>query len=149
MRFEEGTNQCQDRHQLDQLRHSGFSVDASVHIPAGSSKTQEALSQYIARRMAVPPPLSLKKISIRENREATVVYYTSNNEFFKGKTESFPATRFLLELTQHMPGGAQPMWCGSPMRILAVITEPEEVKKILRHLVKVGRPPPGLDPTFV
>jgi hypothetical protein len=39
--------------------------------------------------------------------------------------------------------------CGSPMRILAVITEPEEVKKILRHLVKVGRPPPGLDPNFV
>jgi hypothetical protein len=35
------------------------------------------------------------------------------------------------------------------MRILAVITEPEEVKKILRHLVKVGRPPPGLDPSFV
>jgi hypothetical protein len=39
--------------------------------------------------------------------------------------------------------------CGSPMRILAVITEPEEVKKILRHLVKVGRAPPGLDPNFV
>jgi hypothetical protein len=39
--------------------------------------------------------------------------------------------------------------CGSPMRILAVITEPEEVKKILRHLVKVGRSPPGLDPDFV
>jgi trimethylamine--corrinoid protein Co-methyltransferase len=39
--------------------------------------------------------------------------------------------------------------CGSPMRILAVITEPEEVRKILRHLVKVGRPPPGLDPNFV
>jgi len=35
------------------------------------------------------------------------------------------------------------------MRILAVITEPEEVRKILRHLVKVGRSPPGLDPDFV
>jgi hypothetical protein len=35
------------------------------------------------------------------------------------------------------------------MRILAVITEPAEVKKILRHLVKVGRPPPGLDRNFV
>jgi hypothetical protein len=35
------------------------------------------------------------------------------------------------------------------MRILAVITEPEEVKKILRHLVKVGQSPPGLDPSFV
>jgi len=37
--------------------------------------------------------------------------------------------------------------CGSPMRILAVITEPEEVRKILRHLMKTGRSPPGLDPT--
>jgi hypothetical protein len=34
---------------LSNWRHSGFSVDASVHIPAGSSKTREALSQYIAR----------------------------------------------------------------------------------------------------
>ena len=75
-------------------RHSGFSIDASVHIPAGSSKTRKALSQYIAR-----PPLSLKKISIEENKEATVVYYTSDNDFFKGKIESFPVTRFLLELT--------------------------------------------------
>jgi hypothetical protein len=79
-------------------RHSGFSVDASVHIPAGSSKTREALSQYIAR-----PPLSLKKISIKENGEATVISYTSDNEFFKEKTEAVPVTRFLLELTQHIP----------------------------------------------
>jgi len=28
--------------------------------------------------------------------------------------------------------------CRSPMKVIAVITEPEEVKKILRHLVKVG-----------
>ena len=35
--------------------------------------------------------------------------------------------------------------CGSPMRILAIITDPEEVNKILRHLVKTGKPPPGLD----
>ncbi len=49
-------------------RHFGFSVDyASVHIPAGSSKTREVLSQYIAC-----PHVSLKKISIKENGEATV-----------------------------------------------------------------------------
>ncbi len=29
--------------------------------------------------------------------------------------------------------------CSSPMKIIAVITDPEEVKKILRHLVKTGR----------
>jgi hypothetical protein len=33
------------------------------------------------------------------------------------------------------------------MCILAVITEPEEVRKILRHLVKISRSPPGFDPT--
>jgi len=37
--------------------------------------------------------------------------------------------------------------CSPPMRILAVIIEPEEVRKILRHLVKIGRSPPGVDPT--
>jgi hypothetical protein len=29
------------------------------------------------------------------------------------------------------------------MNVIAVITEPEEVKKILRHLVKVGRGRPA------
>jgi hypothetical protein len=33
-----------------------------------------------------------------------------------------------------------------PMRILAVITEAEEVRKILRHLAKIGRSPPGFEP---
>ena len=193
-------------------RHSGFSVDASVHIPAGSSKTREALSQYITR-----PPLSLKKLSIEENGEATVVSYTSDNEFFKGKIQSFSVIRFLLELTQHIPPrGSQYIrryglyasrtkgkwpdmphvmrlapagwkaerlqasdpiqsyyeesavpdqesrrtWarliaqvyevdplecprCHSPMNVIAVITDPQEVRKMLRHLVKIGRSPPG------
>jgi len=42
-------------------------------------------------------------MSIRENGEATVISYSSDNEFFKGKTENFSAIRFLLELTQHIP----------------------------------------------
>ena len=35
--------------------------------------------------------------------------------------------------------------CGSQMKLIAVITDPSEVRKILRHLVKIGRAPPGLD----
>jgi hypothetical protein len=199
-------------------KHSGFSVD-SIRVPASSIKAREALSQYIAR-----PPLSLKKIGIQENGEATVISFTSDNEFFAGKTESFALMRFLLELTQHIPPkGCQYIrryglyasrtkgkwpdkpqvarlapagckkqqqqpdpevhpyqaeaacsvsekesrstWarliaqvyevdplvcprCSAPLRILAVITDPAEVKKILRHLVKTGRSPPGLDPSF-
>jgi len=45
----------------------------------------------------------LKKLSIEENGEATVISYTSNNDFFRGKIESFSVIRFLLELTQHIP----------------------------------------------
>lgn len=36
--------------------------------------------------------------------------------------------------------------CGSPMEIIAVIMEPSETSRILKHLVKVGRPPPNFDP---
>jgi len=32
------------------------------------------------------------------------------------------------------------------MKIIAVITDPAQVLRILRHLVKTGKPPPGLDP---
>ena len=45
--------------------------------------------------------------------------------------------------------------CHSPMKVIAVIigprsghrTDPAQVLKILRHLIKKGTPPPGLDPT--
>ncbi|MBM3501624.1 MAG: transposase [Armatimonadetes bacterium] len=39
--------------------------------------------------------------------------------------------------------------CGSAMTVIAVITDPPEVRKILRHLVKIGRAPPGLDPSLL
>ena len=35
--------------------------------------------------------------------------------------------------------------CGSEMKLIAVITDPAEVGKILRHLLKISRAPPGLD----
>jgi hypothetical protein len=34
--------------------------------------------------------------------------------------------------------------CGSEMKL---ITDPPEVRRILRHLLKIGRAPPGLDPS--
>jgi hypothetical protein len=36
--------------------------------------------------------------------------------------------------------------CGSEMKIIAIIMDPEETAKILRHLIKTGKSPPGLDP---
>ena len=39
--------------------------------------------------------------------------------------------------------------CGSPMKAIAVIQDPNEIKHILRHLIKIGRAPPGLDESSV
>jgi hypothetical protein len=35
------------------------------------------------------------------------------------------------------------------MKLIEVIADPPEVRKILRHLLKIGRTPPGLDPSSV
>ena len=35
--------------------------------------------------------------------------------------------------------------CGSEMKIKAIIMDPQEVNKVLRHLVKTGRAPPNFD----
>jgi len=39
--------------------------------------------------------------------------------------------------------------CGSPMRVIAVIQDRDEIKHILRHLIKIGRARPGLDESSV
>ncbi|MFP4705613.1 MAG: transposase [Spirochaetaceae bacterium] len=36
--------------------------------------------------------------------------------------------------------------CGADMKVIAVIEDPEELGRILRHLVKIGRSPPGFHP---
>ena len=35
--------------------------------------------------------------------------------------------------------------CGADMKVIAVIQDPDELRRILRHLVKIGRSPPGFD----
>lgn len=39
--------------------------------------------------------------------------------------------------------------CSSPMKIIAIIMDPTETEKILRHLVKIGRSPPLFDPEIL
>jgi len=57
-------------------RHSGFSPDNSVHLPAGSTRARKALSKYISQ-----PTLSLKRMSVQENDEATQISNTADNGF--------------------------------------------------------------------
>ena len=210
--------------------HSGFSVDLSVKIPATSSRAREALAQYIAR-----PPISLSKMLVEEH-EASVLYRSEYNPYFKTNEKLFPALEFLVQLLQHLPDARSSLirryglyssrsrgtwhrktylvrlapegwvrqheqhvpvtvdgapgdcpdesvsakqsraahrtaavsqetarvWarllakiydvdalkcsrCGSPMKVLAVITDPTQVRRVLLHLIKTGAAPPGLD----
>jgi hypothetical protein len=36
--------------------------------------------------------------------------------------------------------------CGADMKVIAVIEDLDELTRILRNLIRIGRPPPGLDP---
>jgi len=86
---------------------SGFSVDLSVRIPrpaaghspaggpAASSRTREALAQYIAR-----PPICLSKMLVEEH-EASVLYRSEYNPSFTTNVKLFPAMEFLVQLLQH------------------------------------------------
>lgn len=199
-------------------RHSGFSIDNQVKIPAFGQKAREALSQYIAK-----PPVSLKKV-LFEQHDGRVIYYSDYNNYFKRNMQVFTVHDFIASVTQHIPARglqyirryglyssrgrgkwvdkpyvvrlapagwkdkhsvsdqtenlpgeqeadidvasaeSRASWarlirkiyevdplvckrCGSPMKVLAVITDPDEVKNILKHLMKTGKSPPGLDPS--
>jgi hypothetical protein len=74
---------------LPSWKHSGFSVDNSVKIPATSKAARVNLSQYIARH-----PVSLKKIFyVKEN--GTVIYRTKYNEYWGENIKVFKAVDFI------------------------------------------------------
>ncbi len=78
-------------------KHSGFSVDNSVLIPASSRKARVNLSQYIIKH-----PVSLQKI-LYARSNGTIIYKTRYNEYFKENIKLFKAGDFIAELTQHIP----------------------------------------------
>ncbi len=146
-------------------KHSGFSVDNSVRLDGGDNTARQALAQYIARAF-----LSLQKLTYDRSSGGKVLYHTSYNPYFRQNTNLWSATDFIAHLTQFIPRAAAALarrepawarlrakvyeidplrcpWCGSEMRLIAVITDPAEVRKILRHLLKIGRAPLGLDPS--
>jgi hypothetical protein len=78
-------------------QQSGFSVDNSVPIPASSRKARMNLSQYIVRH-----PVSLQKI-LYARSNATIIYKTKYNEYWKENIKLFKADDLIAELTQHIP----------------------------------------------
>jgi len=78
-------------------KHSGFSVDNSVKIPATSKAARMNLSQYIIRH-----PVSLNKIMYIKEK-ANVLYHTKYNDYWKENIKLLKAADFIAELTQHIP----------------------------------------------
>ncbi len=92
-------------------KHSGFSVDKSVSIPAGDTAGLERLAEYMLRC-----PFSLDRI-ISVNDDGKVVYQAEktqcrpfpvlgNENLHKGTArnfEVFDPLEFIAEITQHIP----------------------------------------------
>jgi hypothetical protein len=74
-------------------KHSGFSVDNSVSIPASSRKARMNLSQYIVRH-----PVSLQKILYAPSN-GTIIYKTKYNAYWKENIKLFKVT----ERSEGMP----------------------------------------------
>jgi hypothetical protein len=36
--------------------------------------------------------------------------------------------------------------CGAEIKVIAIIEDPDEIKRIRQHMIKIGRAPPGFDP---
>jgi len=97
--------------QIRSWRHSGFSVDRSVRLPAGDRDGLERLAQYMARS-----PFSLTRL-LRITRTGQVVYHAEKHrphrfpdpaaeDLFGGVARNyqvFDPLDFLAELTQHIP----------------------------------------------
>jgi hypothetical protein len=102
--------------QMRSWRHSGFSVDKSVYLPAGDQAAIQRLLQYMLRC-----PFSLQRmiqttaegnVAYRATREKCVAFPTRNDpEFSRGVArnfEIFEPLDFIAEVTQHIPDhGAQ------------------------------------------
>jgi len=120
--------------------HGGFSVDDSIRIQAGSAKTREALAQYIVR-----PPVSLQNLLVDEGGTDTVIYRAPYSDFFKPELSlSARQSRAAWARLIRKVYNANPLICSrchSPMKVIAVITDPALVLKVLMHLVKTGKPP--------
>lgn len=117
------------RHDLCRASISGFSIDNSVRILNESA--QESLAEYFAR-----PPISLKKIgyeSLSDGDEEVLV-----------EVRKRAWARLLAKVYEVDPMVCPK--CGAEMTVIAAIEDPDELGRILRHLVKMGRSPPGFDP---
>ncbi|MFP4053484.1 MAG: transposase zinc-binding domain-containing protein, partial [Phycisphaerae bacterium] len=97
--------------QIRSWRHSGFSVDRFVRIPAGDRDGLERLAQYMARS-----PFSLTRL-LRITKTGQVIYHAEKHrphrfpdpaadDLFGGVARNyqvFDPLDFLAELTQHIP----------------------------------------------
>ncbi|MGA2381020.1 MAG: transposase [Spirochaetia bacterium] len=149
-------------------RRSGFSVDGSVGLYATDPAAMERLAQYMAR-----PPISLSKVTLQEQGANVLFHAKYNpyfrqslklfavTDFIAERTQHLPPKgvhhirRYELYSSRTRSTwarliakiyGADPFTCprcANSVRVLAIITDPSQVDRILRHLIKIGRAPPG------
>ena len=77
-----------------------------------------------------------------EEREASVLYRSEYNPVSARQSRAAWA-RLLAKVYE--VDALRCNRCGSLMKVIALITDPQQCRRILLHLIKTGVAPPGLD----
>jgi hypothetical protein len=129
--------------------HSGFSVDASIRIPAGFTETHQALAQYTVR-----PPVSLQKLFVDQGGTDTVVYRAPYSDYFHTDTKVFPPSSFWSRSSSTCPTRAAdsfaPTGC-TPLGLVArgpvALTSSASLPRVGSATINPSRPPASVRPT--
>jgi hypothetical protein len=125
-------------------QNSGFSVDASVRITLldrdvpSYFQSLEHLLRYCAR-----PPFALERLSVIRGpagRRATAGCCDANQKPRSYETSRIAWAKLMARVGEEFP--LQCPACGGDIRLIAFITEPGPIRKILTHLGEPLEPPP-------
>ena len=135
-------------------KHSGFSVDNSIKIHGNDDKSRAgwASPTYSSRTRGIWKRMDYCiRLAPQGWREKYLDNPTDSNqpstEIPQCPVDQKVQNSTWARLIKRVYGTDSlvcPL-CGSEMKILAIIMDPEETEKILKHLVKIGRPPPNFD----
>ena len=125
-----------------------FIAELTAHIPPKSTHYIRRYGLYASRSRATwrrkPHLVRLAGSAWRAAHPAAAIGTepAPQSQDVERKTASSTWARLIAKVYEVDP--LQCSRCGAAMKVVAVIVDPVEVEKILRHLIKTGRAPPEL-----
>ena len=129
-----------------------FLVEVLQHLPDASARLIRRYGLYSSRSrgtwsrkphlLRLAPEGGKEQDQQEATRRLAEAHQDSQDQSVSAKESRAAWARLLAKVYEVDP--LRCARCGSPMRVLAVITDAQQVRRILIHLIKTGVAPPGL-----